>query len=199
MKNVINFNEKLVQRKLKQFTSDGVLDESIYYQDGNSYFIKNDILKYCDPDLITEINKRLKIKKISEFVVYSNRFESELIDIKINLKTHKSSYKFPTILSKYRKGINPVTALYNELQEALFLYDENKEYYSWVISVFKDEKLINNLLQDIESDIESLLVFVKKYDGNVPKSYNNDIKTIKNIIKNLMHYYEVFSILKTLT
>lgn len=194
--NIINFKVAAINVKLNKFSKHGILDESLYYKDGTEYHIRSEIKNHCDPDLITEINKKLKVKRTSEFILYTNQFEDKLENLKESFKTHHHNFKFPSILRKYRKGINPVTALYNELQEALFLYNASNDYYVWVISLFKNKAWTESLLTAIEHDIVAIKCFLNEHTAIGTKLYKDDIGTIQNIQKNLAHYYEVFSLME---
>ena len=68
---------------------------------------------------------------------YKEKFSKDHAELLACLKTKNAKYKFPTVMSGYRKDINPVDALYQNLQEALFRFDKDDKFYVWIISLFK--------------------------------------------------------------
>lgn len=80
-----------------------------------------------------------------------------------NLKTCDRKYIFPSVLKKYHKNINPVRALYFEIQEIDINYNNENADHKFVISKIKDREFIEKLIQDIKLDLKSLNELEKRY------------------------------------
>ena len=59
---------------------------------------------------------------------------------------------------RYRDTINPVKALYYDLQEIMFLYDRKtrKDHHKFLIERFSDIEDFNNIISAVDKDIEDL-------------------------------------------
>ena len=79
-----------------------------------------------------------------------------------DLETTSWRYKFPNIYNKYRTGINPVVAYYNELQKVKFTLKRTDSYRKWVESIVKHKDWKGALHQSIKNDINSIDVFLGK-------------------------------------
>lgn len=116
-----------------------------------------------------------------------------------NLRTKNAKYKFPTVMSGYRKDINPVDALYQNLQEALFCFDKNNKFYVWIISLFRNEEWLDNLLADLHHDCVMISRFQK---DNYKNKYNvgiNELHVLQNIKSNFAHYKKTFAMMRDYT
>ena len=130
---------------------------------------------------------------------YKEQFNKEYINLVANLKTKSAKYKFPTILSGYRKEINPVDALYQNLQEALFCFDKDDKFYVWIISLFGDEKWLKDLLADLSYDC---IAITKFQQDNCKNKYNvglNELHILQNIKSNFAHYKKTFAMMRNYT
>jgi hypothetical protein len=102
-------------------------------------------------------------------------------------------------MSGYRKDINPVDALYQNLQEALFCFDKNNKFYVWIISLFRNEEWLDNLLADLHHDCVMISRFQK---DNYKNKYNvgiNELHVLQNIKSNFAHYKKTFAMMRDYT
>lgn len=106
------------------------------------------------------------------------------------LRSKKLKYKYPTILSGYRKEINPVDALYQNLQESLFKYDPNNEFCMWVISLFEDDEWLSELIKDLEIDCANITQFQIRY------RVSHKFRTLHDIKHNFQHYIKFFNLMR---
>ncbi len=104
-----------------------------------------------------------------------------------NLRTLDQKYKFPSILSKYRTGINPVRALYFEIAECRINFDLQNIHHRFVYDIFLQEHFFPQLRLDIEYDIISLQKLEQRYI---------DIKTNYPFFTYPISYYHVQEMLK---
>ena len=88
-------------------------------------------------------------------------------DFLCTMHTRNSTFMFPTILSKYRRGINPVDALYNYLQEVLFYFDYNNKTHTWVMSLFQNTQWTAYLIAAIEKDCIAIDNIQSQYSLNL--------------------------------
>ena len=80
-----------------------------------------------------------------------------------SLQTNSFIFKYPYTLSHYRRGINPITALYEELQAALF--KENKSKFDvWIIELCRENK--DKIIYALECDCISIINYFNKYKPN---------------------------------
>lgn len=104
------------------------------------------------------------------------------------LKTNSTKFKFPTVMHGYHRNINPVSALYENVQEILLKHSKDHEISRWVLSLFDDKSWKHDLLDAISEDRDTLInVFLQEYlssDGKEIIRYN---------IEKFRHYIIVFS------
>lgn len=75
-----------------------------------------------------------------------------------NLETYDSKFAIPEIIERYRESINPIKALYYDLQEILFLYDgkPKNKHHKFLIKKFSTNEDFIEILETIDRDIENL-------------------------------------------
>ena len=82
-----------------------------------------------------------KVRQLSQKEITSNRQKINIIALSIleSLATDDTRFQIKEVTSRYRESINPVKALYYDLQEIMFLYDgkpKNKLYKKNIIIIF---------------------------------------------------------------
>jgi uncharacterized protein YukE len=75
-----------------------------------------------------------------------------------NLETNNSRFEIPEVIVRYRESINPVKALYYDLQEIMFLYDgkPKNKHHKFLIEKFSKPEDFNEIMFAIERDLEDL-------------------------------------------
>ena len=127
-------------------------------------------------------------------------FFEELENLKTTFKTESALFKFPTIMSKYRKGLNPVTMLYNELQKTLFYFDKENETHVWLLSLFADKEWLKALINAIQEDCNAITRFQLRHVPETrSKQIEREISVLNNVRDNLIHYREVFMLMEDMT
>ena len=114
-----------------------------------------------------------------------------------NFLTKGSSYYFPSILKKYRPNINPVRALYFDVQEVNIKYISEDENHQFIYNRFKSDEFFKRLMIDIEKDLGGLRTIEKKYKDTkkrhgfftLPISYYH----IQDMIKDMSKWLRVFT------
>lgn len=124
-------------------------------------------------------------------------FDQEFKNLMDNLHTKHSEFMFPTILSGYRKYINPVDALYNNLQEVLFIYDSNQKFCVWIVELFKNLIWTDKLCAALDRDIRVITQFQESMFDPYSEIGKKEIIELERIKNKFAHYSEVFKLMKT--
>lgn len=186
--NVINFETGKIRVALRKFEATGEVSD--YLLDGESIVKEAYSVGHCST--VQRVKTMLEINKLYAYIDFQEQFNIGLAEIKNNFKTIDADFMFPTVLSKYRKGINPVDALYNSLQEALFKFHEDIPAYNWVVSLFEDGDWLDKLLQSMTDDMNAIRAFIKKYISSNGTFITKELKNLQLMHDHFMHYTEVF-------
>lgn len=153
---IINFAEEKQKREIDNFYKHGTVPESMFAGQLNSA-VSNSTGVYASYLLVLEQ-------------------EEALNDLYSILETHSSKFKYLYTMSKYKKGISAVDALYQEYQLALFLPTEDRTpHHSWIISEVNNR--VDEILIAIDSDISSISQFLAKYKA-IASSNKKELKTL---------------------
>ena len=112
------------------------------------------------------------------------------------LNTKSAEFMFPSILCNYRKGINPVKALYNSLQESILKYDRENTHYNWILSLFEDSAWYDNLMLALRTDISNGKEILKSGMNNESILIKDDKKNLARTLEDFLTYVEIFEMLK---
>jgi hypothetical protein len=176
-----------------------------------SYMHKNSINKKKFYDFFDGV-ERAEVKKIYNRFVLAYQKETKNnseIDLQLrydledsyftiieNFLTKDSSYYFPSILKKYRPNINPVRALYFDVQEVDVQFKPDDENHQFIYDRFKSKEFYKKLITDIEKDLNSLYIIENKYKSTkknhhfftLPISFYH----IQDMIKDMKKWLKVF-------
>jgi hypothetical protein len=104
------------------------------------------------------------------------------------LETNNDAYSIPEIINRYRDTINPIKALFYDLQEIIFLYDgkPKNRHHMFLIELFKEEKYTDKFVVAIDKDIKRLddcllsINYLKsEYKITLNSSYANKVKELR--------------------
>lgn len=104
------------------------------------------------------------------------------------LETNNDAYAIPEIIQRYRDSINPVKALYYDLQEIIFLYDgkPKNKHHMFLIELFRDSNYADRYVLAIDKDIKRLddcqnsINFLKsEYKITLNSSYATKVKELR--------------------
>lgn len=137
----------------------------------------------------------LSVDFISNYIEDHSSFNKEYNVLLSTLRTKRSTFMFPSILCKYRRGINPVKAIYNDVQETLFYFDSSNKFHIWVLSLFNDKTWVTTLITSIIDDIKSLELFIKKYSSFYSSFITSRVQELRNIKRDFIHYLEAFLVI----
>jgi hypothetical protein len=113
-----------------------------------------------------------------------------------NLNSKNTKYRYPTILADYRRSINPVDALYQNLQEVLFKYDEENDFCVWLIDQFKDHRWVDELIRDLKEDCQVITEFQIEHYNKKESEKLEYLNILQNVKTKFRHYIEVFEMMK---
>jgi len=186
---IVNFNKRRLKKYIKDFYITG---------EANDWLLSFSKQKYYNN--VGTVNSA-EYKKIDQIVARHNArlerdFFKDLENLKDSFCTESAKFKFPTILAHYKRGINPVRSLYNELQKVLFCYDKNNCTHQWILSLFKDDEWVADLMTAIDNDISSIVQLLNKWSKNNHTTHNikQELKVLAQIAENLNLYKEVFTL-----
>jgi len=155
--------------------------------------LKIDFNKKSMTGTASQINQSAESYKKIRRIIFNQEYK-KLID---SFHTAKTEFMFPTILSGYRHGINPVDALYNNLQEALFRYDKRNQFCVWIVDLFKDFEWTDKLCAVLERDQNIILQFQEAmFDPHFGVG-DKEIIELERIRNKFAHYAEVFKLMKS--
>ena len=101
---------------------------------------------------------------------YSQSLEDYEIELQHNrlldsLRTNSSLFMYPYTLSNYKRGINPVCALYEELQASLHKSNKTK-FDKWLIDLCTKHR--DDIIAALVYDCAAIRCFLVKYGTKKP-------------------------------
>lgn len=188
--NVIDFETAKLRIGLKRFATTGRL---------SAVLLENDSLRTkaysagCyDFGTIQQVETILKQSRLDAYIDMQSNFNTDYAIVTTNLRTLSTDFMFPGILNHYRRGINPVTALYNSLQEALFKHHEHNKVYDWTIRLFNNKGWLQSLLSALKQDVKDISHLIKTYANSNSSFISKQLKHLRTMQENFKHYAEVF-------
>tara|TARA_B100001094_G_scaffold147665_2_gene143071 strand:- start:78717 stop:79421 length:705 start_codon:yes stop_codon:yes gene_type:complete len=120
-------------------------------------YIKKDI----DKDTIIIIDTVIKkIRLSSQKKITGSRQKINIIALATleKLSTDDIRFEIKEVTERYRETINPVKALYYDLQEIMFLYDgkPKNKHHKFLIDKFSDKKSFDDIIVAVDKDILDL-------------------------------------------
>jgi hypothetical protein len=119
-----------------------------------------------------------------------NKDKKILLD---SLAKNRSSFKFPTVISRYRKNIDLFTGLYLFSQEALFKIEDNNIEHVWFLSLFSDENFRVKLVSKLDADVAILSIFIERYSDANHTAMINFLQEMISKRSAYLHYKNIFS------
>jgi hypothetical protein len=145
--------------------------------------------------LINDYEKKIKKNLESLKLALRNDYAST-----INLlETDSADFKFPSVLSKYRRNINPIRALFYETRELVRSFNTDSEYHHWLYGLVTDNDYNNKIIDALSIDIKRLEKIVSRYYLPMTK-YTDKIPLelfhARQLIKDFQHYKNTFTRIK---
>ena len=192
MGDIVNIETFRIRSALNNFNTTGKI--SNYLIDGDCVTKKAALIG--GPDVTESISTILAQSKVDEFINLQSTFNYDYAYLKDNMHTRSTDFMYPGILNRYRRGINPVAALYNSLQEALFKYDETNKHYVWIVSLFADSDWIANLYEALDSDVTRITSIISKYRASNSAFINKKLKRLQKLKETFLQFIEVFGMVQ---
>ena len=141
-----------------------------------------------------------KVKEESKKVLTSSSQRINILAISVleNLATESSEFSIEEIMKRYRETINPVKALYYDLQEIMFLYDgkPKNKHHQFLIRRFYKLEAFEKTLEAIDKDIKDLSeckhrINKLKMDHNYPNT-SEHLKKIVDLHNEMIQWKTLF-------
>tara|TARA_B100000212_G_C27357815_1_gene526683 strand:- start:348 stop:1037 length:690 start_codon:yes stop_codon:yes gene_type:complete len=101
-----------------------------------------------------------KVRQLTQKQITSNRQKINIIALSVleGLSTDDSRFQIKEVTDRYRESINPVKALYYDLQEIMFLYDgkPKNKHHKFLIEKFSKKESFSDIVNAVERDLEDL-------------------------------------------
>ena len=113
-----------------------------------------------------------------------------------NLVTNHESFRFRSVMKKYRSQINPVKALYYELREVRRRYSSENEHHVWLVDLLADKHYKNIIIDSLEKDIKRLERVVRQFYIPIVKNSSSvplELFHAKQTINDFKHFHQTFS------
>lgn len=159
---IINFEKRVFINGCREFIKSGKLSPMLSTAIST---ITPGQLDYIKKDMDDESKKiiDLAVKKIKEKlhaeIIKNKRYINLVCQSTLeNLEIDNPKFIIPEVVERYRETINPVKALFYDLQEIVFLYDNRPKnsHHKMLISMFSNHETLNDFVAAIDHDIESL-------------------------------------------
>ena len=159
---IIDFKKQKFLKECKEYLKTGKVSDSLSMAINNTTpghieFLKAN-LTHDEKVVIDAVVKKIKSKFRKS--ITSQRQKSNIVASSVleNLSTLDKSFIIPEVMERYRESINPVKALYYDLQEIMFLYDgkTKKEHHKFLMNKFSNVSDFENIILAIDKDIEDL-------------------------------------------
>ena len=161
-KGIIDFKKQKFIRDCKEYLKTGVLTDSLRIginntTPGHLEYLKSDLSENETKIIDTAISK-IKKKYVRDLSNHRQKINMLAQTALENLTTLDERFVIPEVMARYRESINPVKALYYDLQEIMFLYDgkTKKEHHKFLIERFSEHSKFDEILLAVDRDIEDL-------------------------------------------
>jgi len=137
--------------------SDNLRRVIIHSSPGHIEYLKRD-LDITEARLVDIVIAKVKEESKRALSASSQRINILAISVLENLSTESSEFAIEEIMKRYRESINPVKALYYDLQEIMFLYDgkPKNKHHIFLINKFRNIESFEKVLVAIKRDIRDL-------------------------------------------
>jgi hypothetical protein len=159
---IINLEKQRFIRDCKQVlkgerVTDSLRRTIIHSSPGHVEYLKRD-MDMAEARLVDIVIAKVKEESKKALSASSQRINILAISVLENLSTESSEFAIEEIMKRYRESINPVKALYYDLQEIMFLYDgrPKNKHHQFLINKFRDIESFKKIIEAIDRDIADL-------------------------------------------
>lgn len=201
-RHVINLEKQRFIRDCKQVlkgerVTDSLRRTIIHSSPGHLEYLKRD-MNMTEARLVDIVVAKVKEESKKALSASSQRINILAISVLENLATESSDFAIEEIMKRYRESINPVKALYYDLQEIMFLYDgkPKNKHHLHLISKFKDIEAFEKIIVAIDRDIRDLAeckqrVNKLKSEHNYPNT-SEHLKRIVDLYNEMVQWKTLF-------
>lgn len=159
---IVDFKKQKFLRECKDYLKTGKISDSLSMAINNTTpghleFLKTN-LTHDEKIVIDTVVKKIKQKFQKNITTQRQKVNMVAISVLENMSTLDKRFVIPKVIERYRDTINPVKALYYDLQEIMFLYNgkAKKEHHKFLIEKFSQPSSFEDILLAIDKDIEDL-------------------------------------------
>jgi hypothetical protein len=159
---IIDLKKQRFIRDCKEFLTTGRVSDSLHTIINNGSigqldYIKKD-LDNESKKLIDIVVEKIREKSRKETTTYKQKLNILCQGVLENLETHNDRFIIREIEERYRESINPIKALYYDLQEIMFLYDgkPKNKHHKFLMEKFETISAFDDILFAVERDLEDL-------------------------------------------
>ena len=202
MNHIINLEKQRFIRDCKQVLKGERIPDSlkrtiIHSSPGHVEYLKRD-LNITELRLVDIVVAKVKEESKKLLSASSQRINILAISVLENLATESSGFAIEEIVKRYRESINPVKALYYDLQEIMFLYDDKpkNKHHQFLINKFNKIETFEVIFLAINRDINDLneckqRVNKLKTDHNYPNT-SEHLKKIVDLHNEMIQWKTLF-------
>ena len=189
MNHIINLEKQRFIRDCKQVlkgerVTDGLRRTIIHSSPGHVEYLKRD-MNMAEARLVDIVIAKVKEESKKALSASSQRINILAISVLENLSTENSEFAVEEIKKRYRESINPVKALYYDLQEIMFLYDgkPKNKHHQFLINKFRDKESFEKIIVAIDRDISDLAECKQRVNKlKTEHNYPNTSEHLKRIV-----------------
>ena len=189
MNHIINLEKQRFIRDCKQVlkgerVTDGLRRTIIHSSPGHVEYLKRD-MNMAEARLVDIVIAKVKEESKKALSASSQRINILAISVLENLSTENSEFAVEEIKKRYRESINPVKALYYDLQEIMFLYDgkPKNKHHQFLIRRFSKLESFEKIIDAVDKDIKDLNECKQRVNKlKIDHNYPNTSEHLKKII-----------------
>lgn len=159
---IIDLKKQRFLRDCKEYLKTGMIADSLRTgvnntTPGHLEYLKAG-LSVDEKKVIDTAIDKIKTKHVRD--ITNNRQKMNMVAMTAleNLVTIDRRFEIDEVMARYRESINPVKAIYYDLQEIMFLYDgkPRKEHHNFLVAKFETHESFEEILLAVDRDIEDL-------------------------------------------
>ena len=159
-----------------------------------------DTLSEYHTKIVSKLKRLLtsRIKKSAKNVLVT--FMEEYYYFYTNQCTKESKWYHEIVMSKYRKNINPIRAMYYEVLNLMSAYNPENEVHQFVVDLFTDAEWRNAIINCISKDIKVIEKITSTYHyplekiGEKPFEFlylvelKKDLVSARSVFRSMEHW-----------
>jgi hypothetical protein len=162
LEGIVNFKKEKFIRDCRDFLKTGVISDDLRTIVYNSTAAELEKLKENEDqntiriiEYVIQNVSKITSDDIARFKQKTNILCKNVLD---TLETSNDKYMIKEVMNRYRDSINPVKAVYYDLQEIIFLYNDKPKtkHHQFLIDYFRDISKIEPYLLAIDKDLTRL-------------------------------------------